>query len=123
MKFCAAFVVLVCCAGFCAAIQCYTCDSITESNCADEFNPSGITVEKNCVECWKAKHEANGSQIVARKCFTTDGSLAKGCHSFTEDSISGNVCVCSSDLCNSGPIVAARFTIGVVPLIMFLRSL
>ncbi|KAH3774158.1 hypothetical protein DPMN_175532 [Dreissena polymorpha] len=122
MQLCAAIVFLVCCAGFCGAIRCYSCVSTTDSNCADEFSPVGITLESNCDYCSKSKGKIGSVQYVVRKCESNYYGSSE-CHSVSVSGMDVNVCSCNTDLCNSGPRVAASFAIGVIPIYLFLRSL
>ncbi|XP_052230194.1 uncharacterized protein LOC127844178 [Dreissena polymorpha] len=126
MKVFSAFVFVVCCTGFCGAIRCYSCDSNINYNCADKFSASGITVYNSCVQCSKGKGETSNAystvQYVIRGCESSNYSDI-GCINTKVNLVDVNICYCNTDLCNSGPRVATRFAIGVVPLIIFLRCL
>ncbi|KAH3774145.1 hypothetical protein DPMN_175519 [Dreissena polymorpha] len=122
MQLCAAFVFIACCAGICGAIRCYSCESTTDSHCADKFAPDGITIIYYCTHCSKGKGKTGTIQYVERGC-ESDYSSSNACHYSSVNGIDVNICYCNTDLCNSGLRVAARFAIGVIPLTLFLRSL
>ncbi|KAH3754200.1 hypothetical protein DPMN_188863 [Dreissena polymorpha] len=122
MKLCGIFVLLVCCAGFCGAIRCYVCSTISTSNCADTFNPIGIVQEDNCVGCLKLKGKQVGIQLIDRSCLPLSSPVS-GCTSGSQHGFDAAACHCSTDLCNSATCSTAIFTIIVIPLVMLLKYL
>ncbi|KAI0229094.1 hypothetical protein LSAT2_020482 [Lamellibrachia satsuma] len=91
------------------AIQCYTCNSVNESNCADPFDSKGISTKSCSGVCIKMNGRLTVKDLSSRYVSDETGiidemhrycgsaSEGNGC-SYTRQGIPW--CSCDSDLCN-----------------------
>ncbi|KAH3797219.1 hypothetical protein DPMN_150796 [Dreissena polymorpha] len=90
------------------ALRCYNCNNLDDNGCDDPF--SSASELTGCVQCVKVKGTKSSLQVVARIC-APERLPVNGCESKTEQGITGEACVCETDLCNSSVRVAASATL------------
>ncbi|XP_037783147.1 prostate stem cell antigen-like [Penaeus monodon] len=72
------------------AIKCYEC--ATGTDCKKEVNCTGV--------CTKTSTTTAGVTVSTKACSTV--KLENGCKDSTIAGVTSNICVCDSDLCNTG---------------------
>ncbi|XP_052814459.1 protein quiver-like [Mya arenaria] len=116
-------VILVICAGTTHGIDCYTCNSLMEPNCEDDFNHAGITVESSCAQCMKSKGKVRDNQVVMRTCSMMALGNDGDCHEESRDGAEKNVCFCNSDNCNGTPHMRIALATVVTTVLIAFRVL
>jgi len=82
------------------AVTCHLCTSLNP-NCNDPFKSSTATCPSN-YGCYKVKGSPSDVQVVQRGCWDTTINKNE-CRKETYDGVTGTVCVCTGDYCNSSP--------------------
>ncbi|XP_052222384.1 protein quiver-like [Dreissena polymorpha] len=105
------------------ALQCYDCDSASNSKCADQFVASAFAAVNGCAQCVKQKGVANGVTVVIRRCgATVDGN--NECVKRPAFDSEGTYCLCNTDLCNGAEVGRSlNSAIVILFLATFLRFL
>ncbi|KAH3709185.1 lymphocyte antigen 6A-2/6E-1-like [Dreissena polymorpha] len=91
--FACALTALLCAAGT-NALECYSCSSLSNGNCADEFSSSNVATDTECTACLKSKVK----DVVTRTC----GTGPSGCTDVEFLGIKTSTCICTDALCNGG---------------------
>ncbi|CAF1286141.1 unnamed protein product [Rotaria magnacalcarata] len=89
-------------------LECYDCDSSTNSACGDPFNASGLNGDNKCDEdtfiaCVKVKMERNGIFSISRSGTNISDVCSgdvNGCQSQNLNGATSSTCCCTTNLCN-----------------------
>jgi len=103
------------------AISCYSCDSRTSSNCVDPFSASGVSTCTGAT-CTKAWGTGSGVTLVIRGCDPTpvDKDL---CADVSASGVTVRACVCKSNNCNDGGMLAPMYKTVVAVMIAAIMAI
>ncbi|XP_052814308.1 protein quiver-like [Mya arenaria] len=116
-------VVVLICAGTTHGIKCYKCNSLTETNCKDDFKADDITVESSCAQCMKSKATVGDNQVVERSCNLINLGKDGDCQEKSSGGNEVNVCFCNSDKCNGTPHMRIALATVVTSVLIAFRVL
>jgi len=91
-----------------SALKCYQCDNLITPECGDgAFDSTKLDTCDNGNSCSKFKGTYNDAEYVHRTC-NNPAVTEDTCESASEDfdngdTVTGDVCVCDSEMCNSAP--------------------
>ncbi|KAH3708989.1 hypothetical protein DPMN_068449 [Dreissena polymorpha] len=115
-------IVVICLyASSCSAIKCYTCLSLTDVSCADDFDKRNHNLTDGCAQCGKQKGTVK-THVVIRACLE---KVIGGneCTKLTKDGAEALNCLCNTDGCNAASSIYVTIAIMSAPLLILAKHL